>query len=211
MTTGPSGRSRTRVLAALGALAALAGAAVLYGKRGDKETVGQCPASDTALVRVAALERGEIAAATSPKRPARMPDLDFLDPEGKAISLASFSGRVVLLNLWATWCVPCREEMPALDKLQKTLGSQDFEVVAINIDTSRLEKVRDFLRDTKIATLGNYSDPRADVFYRLKMAGKAVGLPTTILIGRDGCEIAAMAGPANWASDDALAFIRAAL
>ncbi len=190
---------------------ALIGAAVLYGKRPDKGTAGQCPSSVAAIARVGPLEKGELAAASSPKQSMPMPVLDFLDPGGKPASLASFSGRVILLNLWATWCVPCREEMPALDRLQKTLGSRDFEVVAINIDTSRLEKVRDFLRDTKIETLANYSDPKADVFYRLKLAGKAVGLPTTFLIGRDGCEIAAMAGPANWASDDALAFIRTAL
>lgn len=211
MTTRQSGGSRTSILLAAGVVAALVGAAVVYGKRGNKETAAQCEASALALARVGPLEKGELAAAASPRKPGPVAALDFLDADGKPTSLASFSGRVVLLNLWATWCVPCREEMPALDRLQKTLGSRDFEVVAINIDTSRFERVRDFLRDTKITALSNYSDPKADVFYRLKTAGKAMGLPTTMLIGRDGCEIATMAGPANWASDDALAFIRAAL
>lgn len=115
------------------------------------------------------------------------------------------------MNLWATWCVPCREEMPALDRLQAKLGSGDFEVVAINVDTARLERAKDFLKDTGVKNLAFYSDPKADVFYRLRTAGKVVGLPTTFLVGRDGCEIAVMSGPADWASDDAIALIRAAL
>lgn len=202
-----------RALPIVGALAALAIAAVLYGNmpRGGKETAGECADTAAALARVEPFEKGEVAAMTSPKRPRPVSALDFLGPDGKPSSLAAFRGRVVLLNLWATWCVPCREEMPALDRLQQTLGSKEFEVVAINIDTSRLQKVRDFLRDEKIASLGFYSDPKADSFYRLKLAGKAVGLPTSLLVGRDGCEIATMAGPANWVSDEALALVRAAL
>ena len=198
-------------LVAVGAVAALAVGAVLYGNKGAKETSSHCAASAAVLSRVTPLERGEVAALASPRTPAPVAALEFLTPDGKPASLASFAGRVVLLNLWATWCVPCREEMLALDRLQQTLGSKDFEVVAVNIDTTRLERVAAFLREAKVGALANYSDPKADVFYRLKTAGKAVGLPTSILIGRDGCEIAAMAGPANWASDDALALIRAAL
>ena len=186
--------------------------AVLYGMRANpgKETA-ECAASAQALRQVAPLEKGDVAAAVSPKRPAPVAALDFLGPGRKPVSLATFRGRVVLLNLWATWCVPCREEMPALDQLQKTLGSTDFEVVAVNIDTTRPEKVGAFLRDTNISALASYTDPKADTFYRLKMAGKALGLPTSILIGRDGCEIATIAGPANWASGDGLALVKAAL
>ena len=198
------------ILVAVAALLAIV--AVLYGMRANpgKETAG-CPATSQALARVAPLEKGDVAAAVSPKTPAPVAALDFIAPDGKAVSLAAFHGRVVLLNLWATWCVPCREEMPALDRLQKSLGSSDFEVVAVNIDTTRLEKVKDFLRDAKISALASYTDPKADTFYRLKTAGKVVGLPTSILIGRDGCEIATMAGPADWGSGDALALVKAAL
>lgn len=211
MTKPASARIPSGLLLAVGAVAALAVGAVLYGNKGAKETSGQCAASAAALSRVTPLEKGEVAALASPKTPSPVAALDFLAPDGKPLSLKSFAGRVILLNLWATWCVPCREEMPALDRLQQTLGSKDFEVVAINIDTTRLERVGAFLGDAKVENLARYADPKADVFYRLRTAGKAVGLPTSILIGRDGCEIAAMAGPANWASDDALALIRAAL
>jgi thiol-disulfide isomerase/thioredoxin len=198
---------------AVTAAAVVALAAVLYGMRANsgKETAGECPETAQALPRVLPLERGDVAAATSPKRSAPVAALDFLGPDGKAVALADFRGKVVLFNLWATWCVPCREEMPALDRLQGSLGSKDFEVVAVNIDTTRLERVAAFLRDAKIASLASYTDPKADTFYRLKTAGKALGLPTSILVGRDGCEIATMAGPADWASGDALALVKAAL
>jgi thiol-disulfide isomerase/thioredoxin len=205
--------SQRRLALGLAGLAAAVTALVVYVKSpgGGKETDGQCEASQAAIQRVRPFEKGEVAAANSPKKAVPIAALDFLGPDGRPLSLSAFRGKVVLVNLWATWCVPCREEMPALDKLQATLGSQDFQVAAINIDTARLERARSFLKDVGVANLTFYSDPKADVFYRLKTAGKAVGLPTSILIGRDGCEIAAMAGPANWASADALDFIRAAL
>ena len=120
-------------------------------------------------------------------------------------------GKTLLINIWATWCAPCREEMPTLDKLQAKLGSKDFEVVIINIDTARRERAPAFLKEIGVKNLAFYSDPKAEAFYKLKSAGKATGLPTTYLVGKDGCEIATLAGPANWASDEALALIRAAL
>ncbi|MFT4098025.1 MAG: TlpA disulfide reductase family protein [Rhodoblastus sp.] len=210
-TTRPAPR-KTRPLLIAGALAAVA-AGVLYGiiAPGAKKASAQCAVSDAVLGRVAPLEKGAVAAAASPKQAQKMTALDFLGPDGTPISLDAFRGRVTLVNIWATWCVPCREEMPTLDRLQATLGSKDFEVVAINVDTARLERAKDFLKDISVKSLAFYSDPKADVFYRLRTAGKVVGLPTTFLVGRDGCEIAAMAGPADWASDDALALIRAAL
>lgn len=210
-TTRPTPR-RLRPILMGGALLTVA-AGVLYGilAPAGKKSTGQCSASDAVIGRVAALEKGAVAAATSMKTARPMTALDFLGPDGKAISLEAFRGRVTLLNVWATWCVPCREEMPTLDRLQAKLGSKDFEVVAINVDTARLERARDFLRDISVKSLAFYSDPKADVFYRLRTAGKVVGLPTTFLVGRDGCEIAAMAGPADWSSEDALAMIRAAL
>lgn len=198
----------------LGGIAVAIGAsAVLYGilSPAGKKSVGECAASNAVVSKVAALEKGGMAAATSKREAAPVTPLNFLGPNGEQTNLEAFRGKVVLLNLWATWCVPCREEMPTLDRLQGELGSKDFEVVAVNVDTARLERAKSFLNEIGVKHLGFYSDPKADVFYRLKTAGKVVGLPTTILIGRDGCELAAMAGPADWASSDALALIRAAL
>jgi thiol-disulfide isomerase/thioredoxin len=117
----------------------------------------------------------------------------------------------VLVNLWATWCVPCRKEMPALDALEGRLGSPQFEVVAINIDTRDPGKPRAWLEEAGIRRLAYYADPSARVFQDLKAAGRAAGMPTTLLIDPAGCEIGTMAGPAEWASTEAVALVSAAL
>ena len=140
-----------------------------------------------------------------------IPDLAFQDAAGKPVSLASFRGRTVLLNLWATWCVPCRKEMPTLDALQGKLGGPDFQVVAVNIDTRDPDKPKRFLKELKVTRLAYYADPEAKTFQDLKAIGRAFGLPTTLLIDRQGCEIGSIAGPAEWASDDAVKLIQAAL
>jgi thiol-disulfide isomerase/thioredoxin len=117
----------------------------------------------------------------------------------------------VLLNLWATWCVPCREEMPTLDALQKQLGGPAFEVVALNIDTRDPKKPRDFLKDIGVTSLAYYADPTARAFRELQAVGRAPGMPTTILIDPKGCEVAYLPGPADWGSERAVAVIRAAM
>jgi len=126
------------------------------------------------------------------------------------VRLADFRGRTVLLNLWATWCVPCRKEMPALDALQAKLGGDRFQVVAVNIDQRNLDKPKAWLEEVGIKRLGYYADPSAKVFQDLKAIGKAVGMPTTLLIDPNGCELGVLAGPAEWASDDAVKLIEAA-
>jgi thiol-disulfide isomerase/thioredoxin len=123
------------------------------------------------------------------------------------VSLADFRGKVVLLNIWATWCVPCREEMPALDKLETKLGGKEFAVVAVNIDKGGPEKAASFLKETGATNLALYTDPSGKLFSVLK----AVGMPTTLLIDREGREIARLVGPADWASPEAVAVIEAAV
>lgn len=140
-----------------------------------------------------------------------VPDLRFADGAGAPRSLADFRGRVILLNLWATWCVPCRKEMPALDALQRQLGGPGFEVVAVNIDTRDPDKPKAWLAETGIKDLAYYADPSAKIFQDLKAVGKAFGMPTTLVVDPSGCEIAALAGPAEWASGDALTFMKTAL
>ena len=142
---------------------------------------------------------------------AACPSSPSTDADGKPRTLADFRGRTVLLNLWATWCVPCRKEMPALDALQAKLGGDDFEVVAVNIDTRNLDKPKAWLKEVGIKRLGYYADPSAKVFQDLKAIGKAFGMPTTLLIDPNGCELGTLAGPAEWASEDAIKLIEAAL
>jgi hypothetical protein len=101
--------------------------------------------------------------------------------------------------------------MPALDSLQTKLGGKDFEVVAINIDTRDAEKPKNFLKDGNLTRLAYFSDQKAKVFQDLKNIGKALGMPTSVLVDGQGCEIANIAGPAEWASDDAVKLIKAAM
>jgi thiol-disulfide isomerase/thioredoxin len=204
--------SRGAAFAAV-ALAGVALAFVLYGIKAPdgKETAETpaCPGAAKLAARLKPLVRGEIAALTLAPRPKPLPELTFTTADGRKAGLADFKGRTVLLNLWATWCVPCRQEMPALDRLQGTLGSKDFAVVAVNIDTARPDRTKAFLDETGIKNLTLYTDNKAGVFETLKEAGKVIGLPATILIGNDGCEIGTMAGPAQWDSKDALALLNA--
>ncbi|MDR6305031.1 thiol-disulfide isomerase/thioredoxin [Nitrobacter vulgaris] len=154
---------------------------------------------------------GEVASLTMASKPRQMPDLAFMDGDGQPRKLSDWQGKTVLVNLWATWCVPCRTEMPALDRLQGKLGSDKFAVVAINIDTRDSDKPKAFLKEANLTHLGNFHDDKASVFQALKSVGMAVGMPTSVLIDGHGCEIGNMAGPAEWDSPDAIKLIEASL
>ena len=129
--------------------------------------------------------------------------------DGGKLTVADFKGRPILLNLWATWCVPCRAEMPTLDRLQAAKGGPGFEVVAVNVDTARLEKRGAFLDGVGVKTLARYADPSGDAFETLRKAGRALGLPVTLVIDKDGCEVAAVEGGAKWDSAEAQALVEA--
>ena len=195
-------------------IGAVIGSAGLYGIGGLKRNAAgdsACrPAVDLAQ-KLASLAHGEIAALTMATAPLRLPDLTFEDADGKPRKLSDWRGRIVLVNLWATWCVPCRKEMPALESLQTRLGGPNFEVVAINIDTRDPEKPRNFLKEANLTRLGYFTDPKAKVFQDLKAISRALGMPTSVLVDGEGCEIATLAGPAEWSSDDAIRLIRAAV
>ena len=118
---------------------------------------------------------------------------------GDSISTKSLAGRVVLLNVWATWCAPCREEMPSLDRLQKELGSDTFEVVALAVDRGGADAAGKFLKGINVENLKVYADPTTKSGNALRV----LGMPTTILINADGKEAGRIAGPAEWDSDAA--------
>jgi thiol-disulfide isomerase/thioredoxin len=141
------------------------------------------------------------------KEPEALPDVRFQDANGTEKTLSDWRGKVVLVNLWATWCAPCRKEMPALDRLQKELGSSKFEVVAISIDRTGLAGARKFLDETGVKNLALYADPTT----KLSSVLKAVGLPVTVLIDAKGREVGRLVGPAEWDSEDAKRLIRAAM
>lgn len=179
---------------------------------GSTGAAASCSASAATAHKLKPLARGQVAGVQVLENPTPASELEFLNGGGKGVKLSSFRGKVVLLNLWATWCVPCRAEMPALDALNAELGKDGrFEVVAVNIDTRNFEKPRAFLKEINVTSLAYYSDASAKVFQDLKSAGRAFGMPSTVLIDGRGCELAWLAGPAEWAGEDAKALIRAAL
>jgi thiol-disulfide isomerase/thioredoxin len=214
-SSSPSAATR-RIPLAIGAV--VAGALIAFAGVYGYGSFRRSPSGDSACAgavelarKIAPLAHGEVAALTMATTPLRLPDLAFEDADGKPRKLSEWRGKTVLVNLWATWCVPCRKEMPALDSLQTKLGGGDFEVVAINIDTRDAEKPKNFLKEANLTRLGYFSDQKAKVFQDLKNIGKALGMPTSVLVDGQGCEIANLAGPAEWASDDAVKLIKAAM
>ena len=207
-------RSRRIPMVLIGLIIAIGiGCVGVYGIAGLMRNASGDPACRPAVdlaKKIAPLAHGEVAALTMATAPLRVPDLAFDDADGKPRKLSDFRGHTVLVNLWATWCVPCRKEMPALDELQGKLGGPKFEVVAINIDTRDPDRPKNFLKDASLTRLGFFADPKAKVFQDLKSVGRALGMPTSVLIDGAGCEIATIAGPAEWASNDAVTLIKAA-
>ena len=202
-------RTATIALAAL--VGAAAGLAAVYGiGRFGRNAAMTCSAGAAAAQRIAPFVHGEVAAVSTSAEPRSIPEVAFKDPSGATKTLADWRGRAVLFNLWATWCVPCRKEMPALDALQARLGGERFDVVAVNIDTRDPEKPKTFLKDAKLSRLSYYNDDKAKSFQDLKAIGRALGMPTSVLVDGHGCEIATIAGPAEWDSDDAVKLITAA-
>lgn len=170
-----------------------------------------CEGREAAIARVDEAIRGEVAAML-PADPSRsLADLAFNDPEGQPMQLGDLAGKVLLVNLWATWCAPCRHEMPALDELQRELGGENFEVVAVNVETGDDVKPKAFLDEIGVDSLAFYRDNTIGLFNELRRRNLALGLPVTLLIDEEGCLLAHMNGPAEWASPDAKALIRAAM
>jgi thiol-disulfide isomerase/thioredoxin len=212
----PARTATRRIPLAIGAvvIGAAIGFAAVYGFGGLVHNASGDPACRPAVDvarRIAPLAHGEVAALTMATAPLRLPDLAFQDADGKPRKLSDWRGKTVLVNLWATWCVPCRKEMPALEGLQSKLGSANFEVVAINIDTRDPEKPKNFLKEANLTRLDYFSDQKAKVFQDLKQIGRALGMPTSVLVDAQGCEIGTIAGPAEWNSDDAIKLIKAAV
>jgi len=202
-------RRRNVLLAVLGALAVVAAGAVLYGTVAPAgKAVSDCPADSAKLAaRLAPFAKGELAALRLSSEPRRAIQVAFERDGGAKLTVADFKGRPILLNLWATWCIPCRAEMPALDRLQAAKGGPGFEVVAVNVDTARLERRAAFLDSVGVKSLTRYADPSGDAFETLHKDGKALGLPVTLVIDKDGCEVGAVEGGAKWDSAEARALV----
>jgi len=148
--------------------------------------------------------KGDVAHFQIHSQPVEIPQKKFVDKDGKELILADFKGKVLLLNFWASWCSPCRAEMPSINDLQAELGGDQFEVVAISVDNGGIPQAQKFLDETNSDKLKLYSD-RSSKFFRA-MGGR--GLPLTVLVTADGLEAGRVFGPVEWNSDDAINLIR---
>lgn len=204
-----AGNKGTGTLVAVAVLAAVVGFAAVYGTLGPRDNNGAAPVE--APTQPAATAKpagsGKLAGFVVKSTPEAMPDVSFQDGQGQQKSLNDFKGKTVLLNLWATWCAPCREEMPSLDRLEKELGSDKFEVVALALDRGGVDAARKFLAGIKVENLKLYVDPTA----RSGSSMRIIGMPTTILIDAQGREVGRLPGPAEWDSADAKRLIEAHL
>ena len=202
-----------------GALASLGAFVALYVTLGRSDNAIPPPSGVHASPEVAPapklpagaghnpLSQGQMAAFVFRSTPEALPRVTFRDAAGRERTLADWHGKVVLLNLWATWCLPCRKEMAALDRLQGELGSDAFEVLAVCVDRAGLPGARKFLDENGAARLALY----ADATQRMASTLRAAGLPATLLIDGEGREIGRLLGPAEWDGADAKRLIGAAL
>lgn len=212
----PAGLFPTKLVAIAAVAGIVAGAAAVYvnqtmsGNAVETADAAQCEGSVERAESLKPYLKGDVAAMIPVSEPKLIEGLSFQDKEGAPMTMANFADKTVLINLWATWCVPCREEMPALNNLQTAAGGEAFQVLAINIDTGDVEKPQTFLEETGVDALGLYRDASMGVFNQLKREGLAFGLPVTLLVDGKGCLLGSMNGPAVWDGADAKALVMAA-
>ena len=139
--------------------------------------------------------------------PAPASELPFERADGTEGSLADYAGRHVVLNFWATWCAPCREEMPSLQNLQDQLGGESFTVVTLATGFNQPQAIRRFFEETGVTDLPQHRDINQQIAREMGV----FGLPITVILDPEGREIARLRGDAHWDSPEAIAVIEALL
>ncbi|TFF18759.1 TlpA family protein disulfide reductase [Jiella endophytica] len=188
-----------------------AGFGVLYVSetRSGNAVASSCPLDKTFTAAIDDNATGEVAAVRALDEPFDAGAISFQTADGNKAQLADFAGQTLLVNVWATWCAPCRAEMPALDALERQKGGKDFAVLPINVDNGDAAKPKKFYAETNLKSLPLLHDGTLATFNDLKTRGLTLGLPVSLIVGPDGCARAAVAGPAEWASPDAIRLIDA--
>ena len=160
-------------------------------------------AADTAALE--AMREGDMKKLIFHAEPRAVSAVAFTDAEGEGHRLADWDGKVVLLNFWATWCAPCRKEMPMLDALQTEFGGEGFEVVTVATGRNSVQGIRRFFEETGVENLPILLDPRQELSREMGV----FGLPVTMILDAEGREIARLIGEADWQSDSARAIVAA--
>jgi thiol-disulfide isomerase/thioredoxin len=207
------GATRSVRLAIILGLAGLVVAIAAWVVLGNAGQARECPVQEEAAQAIGDAAVGELAALNGTGEGRGYSTMAFKDAQGQSMTVADFKGKKLLVNFWASWCVPCREEMPALDALATQYNSEQFMVLPINLDIGAggLEKAQAFLDENKFSNLPLYADNTFAAFERLKQQAVAVGLPATLVLDENGCELAVLQGPAEWNSDDGRAVVEALL
>lgn len=182
-------------------------AAFLYLGEGDSNGGAKSQAGNRSAAVLRAAAQGTVANFTVASEAKIVADFGFVDGAGTPKKLSDWRGQVVLLNVWATWCGPCRKEMPALDQLQAVMGSDEFEVVALSVDRGKIGLPQDFFDEIGVKELGLYHDGSAKAGSKLGV----FGMPTTLLLGRQGQILGRLVGPAEWDDEHAQGLVEAAL
>jgi thiol-disulfide isomerase/thioredoxin len=190
-------------------IAALGIAGVMWLSNASNGSAQECSISAENIAALDEVTIGQMAAVLPTGTGRGYADLAFVDANGAALTLADFAGKPLLVNFWATWCGPCREEMPALNTLAARYGGQNFALLTIDLDVGDdgIEKAKAFLDENGLNNLPLLADPTFAAFDRLKTSGVALGLPATLLLDGAGCELAVLQGPAQWDSQSAFAVI----
>jgi len=209
---------KNKLILGLGVAAIALGFGVgVYGMLGTsgntsvEQASASCPASIARGKELGPLATGDIAAFRALDEPLDLTSINFVDENGTPKTLSDWKGKIVLFNLWATWCPPCREEMPYFETLQTEKGGDAFQVVPVSIDLGDASKPKRFYEETGLKALPFMHDNTMNAFHDLKKKAVALGMPTTLLVDRNGCGLGVLNGPAHWASPDAVKLIDAAI
>lgn len=208
------------IAAIVGIFILSAGIYAIYGTSGNQQgnTVSanlsgdaRCQLNEEKIAAIDASAVGDVAGFRGIEEPLDMTFFSFQDGDGNTKTLADWKGKTVLFNLWATWCKPCREEMPLFQELQVQRGGESFEVVPLSVDQGSDEKPKDFYKEIGLDQLPFLHDGTVKSLFDLKKKGVAPGMPTTILVDKNGCGLGVLPGAAHWSSPDALHLIDTAL
>ena len=204
---------KLKPLLVFSALAAIifVGVYVMFKGSGNQHASASCGKAAEQSVVLAEIATGELAAFRALDTPLDMSQIAFKDRDGNQTTLGAWKGKTVLFNLWATWCPPCREEMPYFETLQTDFGGDKFQVIPVSIDTGEMDGLLEFYEETGLKALPLFQDETMEAFQGLRRQAVALGMPTTLLVDENSCGLGVLNGEAKWASKDGVRLIKAAI